>query len=174
MSDEELKSCTFLTTTFKKRKVMEKQKEWAFSPETESTLLHHLRGSSSAGEILQNVHEKLLQSQIQCKLSSYKYQDMMKHKWDPDYFITLTQTLDLLAKSELKCHYCQRICRLLYENVRDPQQWSLDRIDNGKGHNEDNVCLSCLGCNLKRRVTHHQNFLYTQQVVLCKLGATES
>ena len=31
------------------------------------------------------------------------------------------------------------------------EQWSLDRIDNDYGHNHDNVVISCLECNLKRR-----------------------
>lgn len=38
---------------------------------------------------------------------------------------------------------------LLYKLVREPKQWTLDRIDNEYGHCVDNIVLSCLECNLK-------------------------
>ena len=33
---------------------------------------------------------------------------------------------------------------ILYENVREPKQWSVDRINNDLGHNIDNFVLACL------------------------------
>ena len=47
-------------------------------------------------------------------------------------------------------------------------QWSIDRIDNDKGHNIDNYHLSCLDCNLKRRRRTDENFRFTKQLYLIK------
>jgi hypothetical protein len=48
--------------------------------------------------------------------------------------------------------------------VRENKQWTLDRIDNNLGHNEDNVVIACLECNLKRRRTNQSKFLFTKQL----------
>ena len=49
----------------------------------------------------------------------------------------------LLVKSKLFCYYCKNPVFILYENIRDPTQWTLDRIDNEQGHNEDNCVICC-------------------------------
>jgi hypothetical protein len=40
----------------------------------------------------------------------------------------------------------------------------LDRINNDLGHNNDNVVISCLECNLKRRKKSKDSFLFTKQL----------
>ena len=57
---------------------------------------------------------------------------------------------------------------VLYENVRDPKQWSVDRINNDLGHNNDNYVLACLDCNLKRRCRSSDKFLFTKQLNIIK------
>ena len=57
---------------------------------------------------------------------------------------------------------------LLYDIVREAKQWTLDRINNDIGHNIDNVLISCLECNLKRRRTNKDAFLFTKQLVIVK------
>ena len=57
---------------------------------------------------------------------------------------------------------------ILYEFVRENSQWSLDRIDNDIGHNNDNVLISCLECNLKRRKQNKDKFLYTKNLKIIK------
>ena len=51
---------------------------------------------------------------------------------------------------------------------RDPKQWTLDRIDNTMGHNTNNVLISCLACNLKRRNRTVEKFLFTKQLTIIK------
>ena len=41
-------------------------------------------------------------------------------------------------------------------------QWTLDRIDNNLGHNSDNVLISCLECNLKRRRMNMERFQFSK------------
>jgi hypothetical protein len=47
-------------------------------------------------------------------------------------------------------------------------QWTLDRIDNKKGHNEGNVIIACLQCNLKRRCTAKDAFMFTKNMKIIK------
>jgi hypothetical protein len=48
------------------------------------------------------------------------------------------------------------------------KQWSLDRVDNNIGHNSGNVVISCLECNLKRRRTNKDAFMFTKNMVIIK------
>ena len=73
-----------------------------------------------------------------------------------------------LVESKLKCYYCKSEMTLIYEKVRQMNQWTLDRIDNSLGHNGDNVLISCLECNLKRRNTSKDKFLFTKQLNIKK------
>ena len=60
--------------------------------------------------------------------------------------------------------------KLLYNTTRDPNQWTLDREDNSIGHNNDNLIICCLSCNLKRRKTEKDKFLFTKKMKLIKLN----
>jgi len=50
----------------------------------------------------------------------------------------------------------------LYEYVRDPKQWTLERKDNSLGHTNDNVVLACLNCNIKRKCMHMERYEMTK------------
>ena len=47
-------------------------------------------------------------------------------------------------------------------------QWTLDRLDNNKGHCFENVVICCLKCNLKRRTTDDEKFKFTKQMRIVK------
>lgn len=113
--------------------------------------------------------KKLLVSQLSQKLSGYKSQDMEKKKYSEKEFIQLHQLFNLLKESKMECCYCHEPINMLYEHVREPKQWSLDRIDNDKGHNHDNVCISCLSCNLKRKTIHYPRFFQSKHMVFVKV-----
>jgi len=113
--------------------------------------------------------EQLVLSHLRRKLSSYRNQDIEKGLLDEAMFVTLKYTVELMLESGLQCHFCRESLRVLYEECRDPLQWSLDRIDNTKGHNEGNVYVVCLRCNLRRRRQDHDRFYFTKQVVWKKV-----
>jgi hypothetical protein len=60
--------------------------------------------------------------------------------------------------------------KILYEHVREPKQWSLERIDNDYGHNKNNVEIACLSCNLRRKTMYHERFIFTKQLNIVKNG----
>ena len=112
-------------------------------------------------------HKQVL-SQIDKKLASYKQQDILKKRYNELLFIKSENTINLLHESKLQCHYCREKTFLLYDIVREMSQWTLDRIDNDIGHNAGNLVISCLGCNLKRRRTGKDAFLFTKQLNIVK------
>jgi hypothetical protein len=111
---------------------------------------------------------KQVLGQIEKKLTSYKQQDILKKRYAELLFIKTEDTLKLLHESGLNCHYCRDKTFLLYDLVREMNQWTLDRIDNDIGHNVGNVVISCLECNLKRRRTGKDAFLFTKQLNIVK------
>jgi len=110
----------------------------------------------------------LLIRELERKIACYKQQDKEKNMLDFLSFITLERVKDLLHSSGMKCFYCSCEVFLLYEMVRENKQWTLDRINNDVGHNEGNVVISCLECNLKRRRTNQDKFLFTKQLKIVK------
>ena len=63
---------------------------------------------------------------------------------------------------------CNSSVHIFYDNVREKQQWTLERIDsNSIGHFKNNeLFLACLECNLKRRCIDTKHVLNTPQKVL--------
>jgi hypothetical protein len=111
---------------------------------------------------------QFIKQQIQQKLGSYKCQDAKKHKYDELLFIQHHQVLQLMIQCENKCFYCKEPTHVLYENVREPKQWTLERIHNHIGHNETNVVIACLQCNLRRRTMHYQRYVLTKEMNIIK------
>ena len=112
--------------------------------------------------------DKNIVSQMMSKLSSYKQQDIEKKIYDPTRLVLLKEVFELLESCQLSCYYCSQQLYLLYSNVREKKQWTLDRIDNSKGHNKDNVLIACLECNLKRRNQNKNAFLFTKNMVIIR------
>ena len=81
-----------------------------------------------------------VKKEVERKLSGYKNQDVKKKKLEEN-FIVYEECLEKLVISKLKCYYCKDNCLLAYENVREEKQWTLDRIDNSQGHNNNNVVI---------------------------------
>jgi hypothetical protein len=109
-----------------------------------------------------------LKTHIKTKLCSYKHQDILKKKFNESNFVSFDETIELLKNSNLKCCYCSDNIYILYEHVRENKQWSLDRINNDIGHNSGNLVIACLECNLKRRRTNKDAFMFTKNMVIIK------
>ena len=95
-------------------------------------------------------------------------QDIKKDKLNDEKLIKMDECIDKLVLSKMKCYYCMEDMLLVYENVREPKQWTLDRIDNSIGHHTDNVVISCLDCNLKRRTMNDKKFKFSKQMKIIK------
>ena len=151
--------------------------------------------SDCSGEPTNPTH-KIIRQQIQQKIYGYKSQDSLK-KWtaegehnDLDYDntsslnsaaissyegdekqipIDVDTVLLKMAECESRCFYCKRIVHVLYEFVREPRQWTLERLDNHFGHTRNNVVIACLQCNLRRRTMYHERYLFTKELSIKKI-----
>jgi len=110
----------------------------------------------------------LMCSEIRKKISGYKSQDIKKEKYNETKFIDEEFITNKLLESDLNCYYCRCDVFVLYKVVRSPNQWSVERLNNDFGHNTDNVEISCLSCNLKRKTMYHERFRFTKQVKIVK------
>lgn len=105
---------------------------------------------------------------LEQKISGYKSQDIKKKVYDKDTLITVPEVINKLLSCTLKCEYCKKTLKVLYRMVRDPLQWTLDRINNDLSHNVCNTVISCLSCNLKRRTTNKEKFIFSQNIKIVK------
>ena len=105
---------------------------------------------------------------IKKKISSYQMQDKKKEKLDISKFITYNELIEKMVASKMRCYYCRQKMLFFYKYVREPLQWTLDRLDNTRGHNHDNIVISCLKCNLERRTRNDKKFLFSKQMRIIK------
>jgi hypothetical protein len=110
-----------------------------------------------------------LRRQVCAKISGYKSQDMKKGIYDDAKFVRFDDVVALMADRKMSCFYCKKQALLFYEYSRDCNQWTLERIDNTRGHNVDNVEIACLNCNLRRRTMYHERYVFTKQMGTVRL-----
>lgn len=108
-----------------------------------------------------------IHQQIKNKIASYRSQDIEKKILCEQAFVNIAYVLSKMEDCKLLCFYCTNTVLLLYENVREPKQWTLDRINNDYGHNIGNVEIACLSCNLRRRTMYHERYVLTQKIKRC-------
>ncbi len=113
--------------------------------------------------------DEYVKRELERKLISYEKQDIKKEINSQD-FITYHELIEKLVISKLKCHYCRNECLLMYDNVREKTQWTLDRIDNDLGHTALNTVICCLECNLKRGTLDNKKFKFTKQLRIKKIN----
>ena len=109
-----------------------------------------------------------LKSLLQQKLNGYKLQDQRKNRFVLEEFVDIPYVLQKLKDCAFHCFYCKTPVQIWYIMSREPEQWTLERIDNTKGHNKNNVEIACLSCNLKRRCMYHERFRFTKQIQFIK------
>jgi len=165
---------TIIEPKIPKKRIITTNNKWNFdenelSPDKQ---LEHVRELYN-NKIINEKSCNFIKQQIQQKLSSYKSQDLKKKKYDIEKIINNQEVLQLMLDSENLCFYCKEKIYVLYENVREPKQWTLERMDNDFGHNRDNVVVSCLSCNLKRRTMYYERFLFTKQMNIVKTQDTK-
>ena len=112
---------------------------------------------------------QIILKHITQKIAGYKSQDIKKELYEEEKLVDVAYVLKTLENAENICYYCKEQVKVLYENVREPLQWSLDRIDNSIGHNRENVVIACLQCNVGRKTMHQGRYEFTKQLVITKL-----
>jgi len=112
--------------------------------------------------------KQIIIKQINKKISGYKQQDVTKKVYNEEKFISYEHIVNKLIECDLKCRYCNSEMLLLYDIMRESKQWTVDRVDNNLGHNNDNYFLSCLDCNLKKKRKSDEKFLFTKQLNIIK------
>ena len=137
------------------------------------TAIIGLKSEVNPKDIKLEKDQHFISSHIKTKISSYKQQDIIKNIFLLDEFVSFEYVVSLLNECDLKCHYCSCETYLLYELVREMKQWSLDRINNDIGHNKNNLVISCLECNLKRRRTNKDNFFMTKNLKITREGLSQ-
>ena len=153
----------------KKREV---SKKWSFPEEyynyeKQMKLINVISIKNLENKLEDEIIQTVIQ-EINKKIYGYKHQDILKKKLDADAFIDFNCVIQKMIECELKCRYCKCVMSVLYDITREMKQWSVDRIDNDKGHNKDNFHLACLDCNLKRRRRTDEKFLFTKQLSIVK------
>jgi hypothetical protein len=150
------------TTKEKKVRVVTNRENWQ-SEYNSDIQLDVLRTGDNENPIY-----KTMIQQIQAKICGYKSQDQTKELYEPDKIADLQYTIGLLLQCALTCYYCKESVKVIYQHVREPTQWSLERISNDFGHNKGNVEIACLSCNLRRRTMYHERFVFTKQLTIVK------
>ena len=112
----------------------------------------------------------ILFREIRRKIEGYRCQDLEKSKYNDLEFVELKDVVQKLIQCKMICFYCQEKVKLLYLQVRDPKQWTLERIDNQIGHTRTNIEIACLSCNVRRRTMYHEKYRFTKQLVIQKNG----
>jgi hypothetical protein len=107
----------------------------------------------------------IIERQIVNKIRGYKSQDMDKGIYQEEMFVTYPFVYALIQEYKMQCYYCKESTMILYECVREPKQWTLERIDNSAGHNCGNVQIACLQCNLRRRTMFQEKYVLTKQMM---------
>ena len=166
--DHDRGQCTVQSTVPKKRSVTELD-SWQFSaadlePGMQRTYIKQLHSKI----VIAKQPCKVIQQHIMQKLNGYKAQDVKKGFHDPEKFADVEYVIQMLEESSNFCYYCKESVQVLYENVREQKQWSLDRIYNNQGHNKGNLVIACLKCNLSRKTMYHERYAFTKQLVIVK------
>ena len=112
--------------------------------------------------------KNIIKKELKSKQNSYKQQDIEKEIYDKETFINMEEMIEKIVSSKLLCFYCKQKLKILYENVRDPLQWTLDRKNNNFDHSDVNTIVCCLKCNLERRKKNMEAFLFTKQLKIVK------
>lgn len=148
----------------KQKRVVTNTKRWRFTEEdyTKENQISLLKSIQNIKNGISSDQQICVLQQLNQKVAGYKAQDVLKDLYNPILFVTLDSVIELLIESELQCHYCKKDVKVLYEIVREPLQWTLDRIDNDYGHNTGNLFVACLSCNLRRRTIYHERYVMTK------------
>jgi hypothetical protein len=119
---------------------------------------------------LNNFIYKFTIREIENKINSYKHQDIKKNIFNGNLLIKYKEVINKLFISKLKCDYCSDNIKIIYRISRDNKQWTLDRINNDLCHSSSNTIISCLQCNIKRKLIDKYKFEFTKKLKIIKIN----
>ena len=90
-----------------------------------------------------------------------------KDKSEPDTIHGILVIIKLVEESKT-CYYCGQELIFQGGNGVLPSNATLDRIDNDYGHNKNNIVISCLDCNIKRKTMNCERFKMGKQLKIIK------
>jgi hypothetical protein len=149
-----------------KKRIVSESWDFTLGQDNQLTILNQLFFDNISAN--KTEESKIMLQQIKQKISGYKRQDILKNVWNEADFVDISHVISKMIESNLLCYYCKEQMYVLYEVSREMKQWTIDRIDNDKGHNNDNYHLACLECNLKRRRQTDDKFLFTKQLKIIR------
>ena len=114
------------------------------------------------------LHKTEINKELKYKLQGYIGQDKQNSFYDETLCMTIPDIMELLVSSKLKCNYCKHEVYVLYNQVRQNNQWTLDRIDNTQGHNKGNCVIACYKCNVQKKQMDDDKFRFTKQMKIIK------
>lgn len=182
--DEEIKTITFPSIRSKQQlsiedrhlprtRVVAETHRWTFTDE--EIMDASFQRNVIMSMTMQHHQYSIVQTLIKDKIASYRHQDIKKQLFQIDKFVDYDHVIGLLQVALATnntdmcicngCYYCKEPIRVIYKYVRDPKQWTLERLNNSQGHNRGNVVIACLACNLKRRIMHHERYVKTKQMM---------
>jgi len=80
-----------------------------------------------------------------------KANDIKYNRYDKEDHITLEFLQEQHTKQDNKCHYCKIELELTFENNKNPNQITIERLDNALGHITSNCVYACYKCNITSR-----------------------
>jgi hypothetical protein len=175
ISETPIRAPNPLKTHLDNKRAITQSRGWTFTDTDyrNENQMNYLRTLTNENE--QTPQQKFILQQLYNKLSGYRSQDKIKKIYNESAFIQIDTVIRLLIESGLHCFYCKSDIKVLYEIVRETDQWTLDRIDNSMGHNTDNVFVACLLCNLRRKTMYHERYVFTKSCTnVVKLDETQS
>jgi hypothetical protein len=92
---------------------------------------------------------------IQKKISNYNIFD--ENKFNKIGNIQIEDVKELLNKQNFKCYICNDIVKTINWSPYCCYQFSVDRIDNNKPHDRNNILISCYYCNCRNDPRFDQN-----------------
>jgi hypothetical protein len=155
-----------ITLPGNEKRVITEKKEWKEIKDTIDTEIQY--------EYIEKINEisktkrDLIYKELKKKISSYRTQDKTKKLYDKEQFVDLETVMELLNACKMCCYYCKANVLILYENLREPKQWTLERLDNNYGHNKGNLEISCLKCNVDRKTMYYERFMFTKELKIIK------
>jgi len=91
--------------------------------------------------------ETPLQYKMKNMISSTKTSDIKNNRYNEEDHITYEFLQEQHTKQDNKCGYCKVIMELTFEKTSNPNQITIERLDNTIGHIKTNCVYACWRCN---------------------------